>query len=58
MDKASEIKSKATHLAQHAASIAVDLTETEQRMLLDLIEAGLKFPILKKQDEKKEGSTS
>lgn len=58
MDKASEIKSKATHLAQHVANIAVGLTETEQRMLLDLIEAGLKFPILKKQDEKKEDSTS
>lgn len=50
MDKASELKVLADKVAKHISNIASDLTDVEHKLLVDILELPLSFPIFK--DEK------
>ena len=48
MDKASELKIAVDKVARHVAEVAPELTAEESKMLQDILELPLMFPILGK----------
>lgn len=54
MDKASELKIAVDKVARHVAEVAPELTAEESKMLQDILELPLMFPILGKLDVAKE----
>ena len=56
MDKPSELVIKARQTFEHVRGVAPDITPTERKMIADLLDLVLKFPILNA-DNKEEETT-
>jgi hypothetical protein len=52
MDKASELKIAADKAARHVSEVAPELSAEESKMLQDILELPLMFPIVKNNDTK------
>ncbi len=58
MDNASQLKISADKVARHVAEVAPDLSPEEFKMLQDILELPLMFPIVGKPNAKEESTTT